>query len=143
MDAEFQSNYRLRIKIYDPNTNRYEVPLEIQPPTGGSANPLYEVQFQNDPLLTIRVIRRSSGTVLFQSRPEEEFIFAEQFLSLAWKPASENVYGVGENEQPTFKHDFGKNITWGLWAKDQPPSVSLYLSDKSNKSDWLLVDDND
>ncbi len=127
LDAEFQSNYRLRIKIYDPNTQRYEVPLEIQSPTGGSANPLYEVQFQNDPHFTIRVIRRSTGTVLFESRPEEEFVFADQFISLSWKPATENVYGVGENQQRTFKHDFEKNITWGLWAKDQPPGVIKYF----------------
>jgi len=132
LDAEFQSNYRLRLKIFDPNTNRYEVPLQIQPPTGGSANPLYDVQFQNDPLFTIRVIRRSTGTVLFESRPDEEFIFAEQFLTLSWKPATGNAYGAGENQQRTFKHDFGKNITWALWAKDQPPGVSKNSFDKSN-----------
>lgn len=123
LDAEFQSNYRLRVRVYN-STNRFEVPLQIQPPTGGNQNPLYDIKFQNDPLFSFQVIRKSSGAVLFDSSPGK-FIFAEQYLTMSWTPATENVYGIGENEQKSFKHDFSQNITWGLWGRDQPPAVSI------------------
>jgi alpha-glucosidase (family GH31 glycosyl hydrolase) len=125
LDAEFQSNYRLRVKVYN-NTNRFEVPLQVQPATGGNQNPLYEIKFENDPLFSFKVIRKSSGAVLFDSSPGK-FVFADQYLTMSWKPASENVYGIGENEQKSFKHDFEQNITWGLWGRDQPPSFTANM----------------
>ncbi|ODM92559.1 Maltase-glucoamylase, intestinal, partial [Orchesella cincta] len=125
LDAEFQSNYRLRVKIYN-NTARYEVPLVVNAATGGNQNPLYEVQFENEPLFSFKVIRRSTGTVLFDTSPGE-FIFADQYLALSWKPGSENVYGLGENEQHSFRHDFSQNLTWALWSRDQPPSFTANM----------------
>lgn len=127
MDAEFQSNYRLRVKIYN-TTERYEVPLKIQPASGDSQNPLYQIQFQNDPQFSFKVVRRSTGTVLFDTNvSNSKFIFADQYLTLSWKPASENVYGIGENEQHSFKHNFNDNITYGLWARDQPPAYTANM----------------
>ncbi|ODM93071.1 Maltase-glucoamylase, intestinal [Orchesella cincta] len=125
LDAEFQSNYRLRVKIYN-TTSRFEVPLDVQPATGGNQNPLYEIEFENDPLFSFKVVRKSTGTVLFDSSAGQ-FIYAEQYLTMSWNPASENVYGIGENEQKSFKHDFSKNITWGLWGRDQPPSFTANM----------------
>lgn len=121
LDAIFQSDYRLRIKIFNDDESRFQVPLTIEQPSGSNQNPLYELQFENDPLFTFKVIRKSSGTVLFKSSPGDDFIFADQYLSLSWTPGSLNVYGLGENEQHSFRHDFSQNLTWALWAKDQPP----------------------
>lgn len=123
LDAEFQSNYRLRVKVYN-STQRFEVPLQVQAPTGGSQDPLYDIQFENDPLFSFKVIRRSTGKTLFDSSAGK-FIFAEQYLTMSWVPESENVYGIGENEQRSFKHDFSQGLTWGLWGRDQPPSVKI------------------
>lgn len=125
LDAEFQSSYRLHIKIYN-TTNRFQVPLQINPTRlpGNSSEPLYTIQFQNDPVFSFKVVRRSTGAVLFETSQFHDFIFADQYLTLSWRPASENVYGLGENEQKSFKHDFGKNLTWGLWSRDQPPDVN-------------------
>lgn len=125
LDALFNSNNRLRVRIF-PDTPRYEVPLQIQPATGGSGNPLYDIQFKNDPLFSFQVIRKSSGAVLFDTSPGK-FIFADQYLTLSWIPESDNVYGLGENEQPTFKHDFNRNITWSLWGRDQPPAFTANM----------------
>jgi len=122
-------NMSICVQITD-GTDRFEVPLQILPPTGGNANLLYDIQFSNDPLFSFKVIRKSSGAVLFDSSAGK-FIFAEQYLTLSWKVPTENVYGVGENEQHTFKHDFSQNLTWGLWGRDQPPAVSLNESLKN------------
>ncbi len=124
LDAEIQSSYRLHIKIYN-TTDRFQVPLQINPTRlpGNSSDPLYTIQFQNDPEFSFKVVRRSTGTVLLETSSSHDFIFADQYLTLSWKPASENVYGLGENEQKSFRHDFGKNLTWGLWSRDQPPDV--------------------
>ena len=42
---------------------------------------------------------------------------------MSWKTPTENVYGIGENEQSSFKHNFD-GTTWALYGRDQPPSVS-------------------
>jgi len=120
LEAEFQADYRLRVKITD-GTPRWEVPLEINAPAGGNSNLLYDITFSNDPLFSFKVIRKSSGAVLFDSSAGK-FIFADQYLTLSWKVPTENVYGVGENEQHSFKHDFSQDLTWALWGRDQPPS---------------------
>jgi len=119
--AEFQSNERLRVKV-TTGSPRWEVPINIQAPSTGHENPLYEIQFSNDPLFSFKVVRKSSGTVLFDTKNEEtNFIFADQYLSLAWKVPTENVYGIGENEQTSFRHNFNDNKKYPLWARDHTP----------------------
>ncbi|ODM96356.1 Maltase-glucoamylase, intestinal [Orchesella cincta] len=150
LDAEFQSDYRLRVKIYN-TTERFEVPLKIQPTSEGNNNPLFEIQFWSNPLFSFKVIRKSTGTVLFDTTPGD-FIFADQYLTLSWTPGSENVYGIGENEQHTFKHDFSQNNTWALWARDQPPEFTknMYgvhphitvLEDDGNTHSVVIVNSN-
>ena len=48
--------FRLRIKFYDNDNQRFEVPLEIKgtSPTPPE-NPLYEIQFFNDPSFYFKV----------------------------------------------------------------------------------------
>lgn len=90
---------------------------------------MYEVKFSNNPLFSFDVVRKSTGTTLLKVGGNlGEFIFAEQYVTLTWKPASANVYGIGENEQSTFRHDFTKSRTWALWARGQPVQVSHYFA---------------
>jgi hypothetical protein len=42
---------------------------------------------------------------------------------MSWSLPTENVYGLGENEQRSFKHDFGEKLTWPLYASDLTPYV--------------------
>ena len=109
------------VQITD-GTPRYEVPLEIDPPHGGNENPLYDVQFVNEPAFSFKVVRRSTGTVLFDTSLGG-LTFSDQFLQLTTKLPSTNLYGIGENEQGTFKHHFDKYPVWPLFSRDQPPSV--------------------
>lgn len=36
------------------------------------------------------------------------------------------MYGIGENEQHSFRHSFDKFPRWVLWARDAAPSVHTY-----------------
>lgn len=50
-------------------------------------------------------------------------IFEDQFLQLSTKLPSSNIYGFGEHEHESFRHDLNWK-RWGSFARDQPPSVS-------------------
>ena len=45
------------------------------------------------------------------------FIFSKQFLQIATKLPTRNIYGFGENSHDSFKHkmDF---TSWGMFARD-------------------------
>jgi hypothetical protein len=57
---------------------------------------LYSIDFLNEPVFSFKVIRKSSGTVLFDSSAGK-LTFADQYLSMTWNVPTENVYGIGEN----------------------------------------------
>lgn len=52
------------------------------------------------------------------------FTFSDMFIQLSTRLPSEFVYGFGETEHPTYKHDLNYH-TWGMFSKDQPPGVSI------------------
>ena len=103
-------------------TARWEVPLQVNPAQGGNTNRLYEVYFTQEPVFSFKVVRKSSGTVLFDTSVGG-FTFADQFLQFATRLPNRNLYGIGENEQPSFRHSFEKYPVWPLWGRDEPPNV--------------------
>ncbi|CAL8083188.1 unnamed protein product [Orchesella dallaii] len=117
---EVQSDYRLRIKITD-GTDRFEVPLKINPPASEPASPLFSIEFTNDPVFSFKVIRQSTGTVVFDTSLGG-LTFSDQFIQLGIKIPSTNAYGIGENEQPSYRHDFSKFTPVPLFARDQSPT---------------------
>lgn len=50
------------------------------------------------------------------------FTFSEMFLQVSTRLPSRFIYGFGETEHPTYKHDLNYH-TWGMFTKDQPPGV--------------------
>lgn len=52
------------------------------------------------------------------------FTFSDLFIQISTRLSSEFVYGFGETEHPTYKHDLTYH-TWGMFSKDQPPGVSM------------------
>ena len=111
----------LRIKISDA-VPRWEVPLKINPPQAPNTDPLYEVQFEQEPVFSFKVIRKSSGVVIFDTSLGG-LTFSDQYIQLAIGIPSKNLFGIGENEQSTFKHSFENRPVWPLWTRDQPPEV--------------------
>ncbi|XP_077467238.1 sucrase-isomaltase, intestinal [Stigmatopora argus] len=117
----YHSNAMLQFKIWDPTTNRYEVPvpLSVPPvPEINEDNRLYKVLFKNNPF-GIQVIRKSTGTKIWDSAVPG-FTFSDMFIQISTFLSSKYIYGFGETEHSTFRHDLNYH-TWGMFSKDQPP----------------------
>jgi len=112
---------------FTDGTNRFEVPLTINKPPTGPVDPLYTIEFSNTPVFSFKVIRKSSGTAIFDTSLAG-LTFSNQFLQLAVKTSSTNGYGIGENCQHSYRHNFSAFETLALWARDQAPIVSLKTS---------------
>ncbi|KAJ7422607.1 hypothetical protein WISP_37226 [Willisornis vidua] len=46
------------------------------------------------------------------------------FLQISTRLPSQYIYGFGEAEHPTFRHDLNW-LTWGMFTRDQPPGYQL------------------
>ncbi|XP_072776104.1 sucrase-isomaltase, intestinal-like [Taeniopygia guttata] len=125
LEVEFQTKDRLRFRLYDPNKQRFEVPLKIDGPGVTAEEANYEVEFSDDSS-RFRIKRKSTGTVLWDS-PLVDLFFSNQFLEITTTVPSTSVYGFGEHEHPTFKHNMDF-VTYGMYARDQPPTsfANLY-----------------
>ncbi|XP_005039276.1 PREDICTED: sucrase-isomaltase, intestinal-like [Ficedula albicollis] len=125
LEVEFQTKDRLRFRLYDPNKERFEVPLKINGPGVTAEEANYEVEFSEDSThFTIK--RKSTGTVLWDS-PLVDLFFSNQFLQITTTVPSTSVYGFGEHEHPTFKHNMDF-VTYGMFSRDQAPTsfANLY-----------------
>ncbi|ELU08739.1 hypothetical protein CAPTEDRAFT_110115, partial [Capitella teleta] len=125
VDVEFQADERLRIKLSDPNAPRWEVPLPIDSPDEAARNPLYAIQFKNDPVFSVSVIRRSTGAVIFDTSLGG-LVFSDQFIQISTYLNSANLYGFGEHEHHSFKHDMNF-VHWPMWAHDETVQTGVNL----------------
>lgn len=48
------------------------------------------------------------------------FVFSEQFLQISTFLKSNYIFGFGENNHETFRHDFFYK-SWGMFARDNAP----------------------
>eukprot|EP00094_Tigriopus_californicus_P002589 TCALIF_02501-PA protein Name:"Similar to Gaa Lysosomal alpha-glucosidase (Rattus norvegicus)" AED:0.10 eAED:0.10 QI:0/0.75/0.55/0.88/0.75/0.77/9/17/845 len=124
-EVEFQTESRLRVKLSPLSAERYEVPIPIERDSNRPQSTLYDVQFSYEPVFSFQVIRKSTGTILFDSS-YGGLTLSDQFLQIASRLPSENVYGLGEHEQPSFKHDLNWK-TWTMFARDVSPNPELNL----------------
>lgn len=121
----YHENNMLQFKIDDPNTKRYEVPVPIKTPSSPTSTQqqrMYDVEIVNNPF-GIKIIRRSSGTVIWNSQAPG-FTFSDQFIQISTILPSGYIYGLGETEHRTYRHDLNW-VTWGMFAKDQPPGYTI------------------
>jgi len=107
LDVEFQTNDRVRFKLYDSKNKRYEVPVPMPKATKKASNPKYKVEFKNDPF-SLKILRKDNGAVLWDSSAGV-FIFEDQFIQISTQPPSSFVYGFGEQE-----HKYLLNTTYLL-----------------------------
>jgi alpha-glucosidase (family GH31 glycosyl hydrolase) len=117
LEIEFQTDDRLRIKFSDAENSRYEVPLEIPSPDTEAENPKYEVTFTSSPVFSFKVTRKSTAAVVFDTSIGG-LVLSDQFLQIATRLDSANVYGFGEHEHPSLKHDMDW-VEWAMYARDQ------------------------
>ncbi|XP_044210999.1 maltase-glucoamylase, intestinal [Thunnus albacares] len=121
VEIHYHSGHMLQFKIKDPATDRYEVPVPLKVPDAPDTNEnnrLYKVHVTHNPF-GIQVVRKSTGTKIWDSSVPG-FTFSDMFIQVSTRLSSEFVYGFGETEHPTFKHNLNYH-TWGMFSKDQPP----------------------
>ncbi|KAM7121734.1 maltase-glucoamylase isoform 1-T3 [Molossus nigricans] len=121
LNVTYHKNDMLQFKIYDPNNNRYEVPVPLNIPMVPSSTPesqLYEVFIKEKPF-GIEIRRKSTGTVIWDSQLLG-FTFNDMFIRISTRLPSNYIYGFGENEHRTFRRDLNWH-TWGMFSRDQPP----------------------
>lgn len=148
VEVTYLSENSLRWKVFDPENARYEVPVSLNLPSTPEASEdkrNYKVEINKEPF-GIRVIRKGSSEVLFDSAVPG-FTFSDQFIQISTRLPTNYVYGFGETEHPSYKHDLNFH-TYGLFAKDQPPGYKLnsygiqpfYMGmEKSQKAHGILL----
>ncbi|XP_038616574.1 maltase-glucoamylase, intestinal [Tachyglossus aculeatus] len=125
LDITFHQDHLLQFKIFDPNSQRYEVPVPLNIPhrLAGTTNAqLYDVIVKENPF-GIEIRRRSTGTVIWDSQLPG-FTFNDLFLRISTRLPSRYIYGFGEMEHRTFRQDLDWH-TWGMFSRDQPPGYKL------------------
>ena len=125
VDIEFQTDTRLRVKVRPTNEERYEVPISIRGQDQRPENTLYKVEYTYLPVFSFKVVRKSNGQTIFDSKLGG-LVLSDQFLQISGLLPSENIYGFAEHEQPSFKHDVNW-VTWGMFARDHPPEGEANL----------------
>ncbi|XP_043558940.1 maltase-glucoamylase, intestinal [Chiloscyllium plagiosum] len=127
VDVTYLNDHMLNFKIFDPKAKRFEVPIQLNIPKRtqhDNSTRLYEVQVVDFPF-GILVKRKSTGAVIWNSQLPG-LTFTDQFIQISTHLPSKYIYGFGETEHRSFKHDLNWN-TWGMFAKDQPPGVNVTL----------------
>ncbi|CAH1775810.1 unnamed protein product [Owenia fusiformis] len=125
LDVEFQTESRLRLKFTDATASRFEVPSNIPSPPSAAPNTLYDVQFNDTPAFNVKVTRKSTGVTIFDSSIGG-LKLSDQFMSIGTYLPCQSLYGFGEHEHPSFKHDMNWK-TYGMYARDQAPAGSNNL----------------
>lgn len=127
LNMRYDTRNRLHFKIFDPNKNRYEVPIQLSSSTEVPKYTDYDVDLVDDPQFGIQVKRKSTGTVIFDTNTPGT-IFADQFLQITIILPSSNIYGLGEHRTPTYLHETSWK-KWRFFARDEgpfSPDVNLY-----------------
>ncbi|CAH1773121.1 unnamed protein product [Owenia fusiformis] len=125
LKVEETTDTMMRFKFFDPNENRYEVPIPLNIPAGSATNPLYEYEAATENnVFSLKIKRKSTGNVIWDMGIGG-FTFGNQFLQIATRLPSTNVYGFGENRHFSFRHDLDFQ-TWPMFARDQAPGWGDY-----------------
>ncbi|KAM6932993.1 sucrase-isomaltase, intestinal [Xenentodon cancila] len=125
VEIRYHTADMLQFKIFDPTKKRYEVPVPVsipETPETDETKRHYSVTFSNNPF-GIQVIRKSTQTTIWDSSMPG-FTFSDMFIQISTQLSSDFVYGFGETEHQTYKHDLHYH-TWGMFSKDQPPGDKM------------------
>ncbi|KAF2743398.1 glycoside hydrolase family 31 protein, partial [Sporormia fimetaria CBS 119925] len=127
--AEYQTDTRLHVIIYDKDEQVYQVPDFVLPRPGGTVcgeETLLDVALEEEPF-SFTVKRKSNDEVLFTTKGSN-IIFESQYVRLRTSlPENPSLYGLGEHTDslrlPT------SNYVRTLWARDAgavPQNSNLY-----------------
>lgn len=123
MDVYYETDSRLRVKIYDADIARYEVPIQTPPFTSKARDPMYDIQLASPSGFT--VTRKASKEVIFNTTINPGFIFCDQFIQVSSSLSSSYIYGLGEHRSSLVLPTDWQRFTF--WARDQSPSPNVNL----------------
>ncbi|KAM6939968.1 lysosomal alpha-glucosidase [Xenentodon cancila] len=123
VEIRHETDTRLRVRITDPSSSRFEVPISVPTATLKAEKPEYVVELSEQPFGLV-VKRRSTGALLLNTTVAPLF-YADQFLQFSTSLPSRYIYGLGEHRS-TFLHDVSWN-TLTMWARDVPPMEQTNL----------------
>ena len=127
--AHYQTNSRLRVVIYDPSNERYEIPQKfVERPVDQiysvGTEPNYSLDMDDEGGFKLK-ISRSDGSLIMNALVQN-FIYADQFLQLSFDVNGTALYGLGEHRGPLM---YGMT-DWkrvGIWARDRYPEEGINL----------------
>jgi len=139
--VDFETEHRIRIRIIDPDSNRYEIPSSALPNPKSSArqglgyleNLAYRFEYVKNPF-TFSVIRIETGDIIFDSNVMgmDSLVYEEDYLEISTtlpkEPEDTNLYGLGE-VVAGFRRDT-RGTRQAIWARDAatPVDENLYGS---------------
>ena len=96
------------------NISQPEVPPE-------TASRLYDIEYVNEPQFGLKVIRKESGSIVFDTTLPG-LTFSDQYLQVTSRLPSAHVYGLGEHNHRRLKHDMNWR-KWTIFTRDVAPVV--------------------
>ncbi|CAM4768266.1 unnamed protein product [Rotaria magnacalcarata] len=122
LDVQHYTNDIIRFKLYDADNERYEVPISLEPASAEISSPKYEFGYSSDSsrdnILSFTIKRKDDKAVLFDTSLGG-LVLNDQFLQIVTRLQSPHVYGFGENNHDTLKHNVQEKKSWGIFARDQ------------------------
>ncbi|KAF9104188.1 hypothetical protein BGX27_010206 [Mortierella sp. AM989] len=134
--VDFETESRIRVKILDKNSPRYEIPIDALPSTSstirrvGAAKRRYTFTYNKSPF-TFSIKRVLDGEVIFDSSVAgmDSLVFEDEYLELSTVvPQNADIYGLGEVTSGFRRDSRGTRQT--MWNRDAatPVDENLYGS---------------
>lgn len=114
-----------RIRVYDPKSSRYEVPLPNVPRKDHYFPVMYDTSVS--PAGDVEIIRPVSRKVVFHTNLST-LVFADQFLQMSTYIPSRYVYGVGDVKSPLLRSTDWQKITLFNAGRSPTEGKNLYSS---------------
>lgn len=144
VEVTYRSTYTLRIKIYDPNNKRYEVPVYVPSSSPTTNNTMYSfsVSKVGEPFnfqLVRKTITGLVPVIVMRTNRTAPFMFTDQYIQLASFLPSSYIYGLGEHRGSLLHDTKWKQFT--MWNRDQPPRENTNLY--GTHPFYLVMEDRD
>ncbi|CAF4513313.1 unnamed protein product [Rotaria socialis] len=143
LDVQYYTNDILRFRLYDANNPRYEVSIPLKPSNGRAPSPKYNFTYHSnssrDNLFFFKITRQADQATLFDTSAGG-LVLNNQFLQIVSRLQSRHVFGFGENNHDTLKHDVNDRRPWGIFARDQGTNEQTRLNHYGTHPFYLVME---